>query len=88
MYSNAMFRQWITGRSTFAISNLQEMLCMENEATLLVAGKAFEMRELDGWDFKDNEFLLADIQQVIESKKVGGSVFQGLTANHCPDCNF
>ena len=66
------------GQIYISLSNLQEMLGMENEATLLVAGEAFEMRELDGWDFKDNEFLLADLQQIIESKKFGGSVLQGL----------
>lgn len=66
------------GQIYVALANLQEMLAMENEATLIVAGKTFEMRELNGWDFKDNEFLLSDLQQIIESKKVGGSVLQGL----------
>jgi ABC-type lipoprotein release transport system permease subunit len=66
------------GQVYIALSNLQEMLAMENEATLLVAGETFEMRELDGWDFKDNEFLLADLQAIIDSKKMGGSILQGL----------
>ncbi len=66
------------GQIYIALSNLQEMLAMENEATLLVAGDAFEMRELEGWDFKDNDFLLADLQAIIDSKKMGGSVLQGL----------
>jgi len=66
------------GQIYIALSNLQEMLAMENEATLLVAGETFEMRELEGWDFKDNDFLLADLQAIIDSKKMGGSVLQGL----------
>lgn len=66
------------GQIYVAISNLQEMLAMENEATFLVRGEAFEMREIEGWEFKDNEFLLADLQAVIESKKYGGSVLQGM----------
>ena len=66
------------GQIYIALSNLQEMLAMENEATLLVAGETFEMRDLAGWEFKDNEFLLADLQAIIESKKVGGSVLQAL----------
>jgi ABC-type lipoprotein release transport system permease subunit len=66
------------GQVYIALSNLQEMLAMENEATLLVAGETFEMRDLDGWVFKDNEFLLSDLQAIIDSKKVGGSVLQGL----------
>ena len=66
------------GQVYITLSSLQEMLSMENEATLLVAGEAFEMRELDGWDFKNNEFLLADLQAIIDSKKVGGSILQAL----------
>ena len=66
------------GQVYIALSSLQEMLAMENEATLLVAGEAFEMRDLDGWDFKNNEFLLADLQAIIDSKKMGGSILQGL----------
>jgi putative ABC transport system permease protein len=66
------------GQIYLSIQTLQEMLGMQNEATLLVAGEGFEMRKLDGWDFKDNDFLLADMQNVIKSKKVGGSVLQAL----------
>ena len=66
------------GQIYIALSNLQEMLAMENEATLLVTGEAFQKRELEDWDFKDNEFLLADLQAIIDSKKMGGSILQGL----------
>ncbi len=66
------------GQVYISISTLQEMLAMENEVTLLVAGKAFEKRELAGWEFKNTEFLLADLQAIIDSKKMGGSVLQGL----------
>ena len=66
------------GQVYLSIDNLQEMLGMENEATILVAGAGFEMRELDGWDFKDNEFLLLDMTKIIQSKKVSGSILQAL----------
>lgn len=66
------------GQIYISIQSLQAMLGMENEATLLVAGEEFEMQELDGWNFKDNDFLLADMQKIIESKKVSGSVLQAL----------
>jgi ABC-type lipoprotein release transport system permease subunit len=66
------------GQVYLSIQNLQEMMGMENEATLLVTGEVFEMRELEGWDFKDNDFLLSDMQKIIQSKKFGGSVLQGL----------
>ena len=66
------------GQIYLSIHNLQEMLGMGNEATLLITGAGFEMRELGGWDFKDNDFLLADMQKIIQSKKAGGSILQGL----------
>jgi putative ABC transport system permease protein len=66
------------GQIYLPIKTLQEMLGMGNEATYLVAGEGFQMRKLDGWDFKDNDFLLSDMQKVIQSKKVGGSVLQAL----------
>ena len=66
------------GQIYISIQSLQKMLGMENEATLLVAGEGFEMRDLDGWNYKDNDFLLADLQKIIESKKVSGSILQAL----------
>ncbi len=66
------------GQIYISIHSLQEMLGMENEATLLVAGEGFKQRNLEGWNFKDNDFLLADMQKIIQSKKVGGSILQGL----------
>jgi len=66
------------GQIYLSLATLQEMLEMENEATLLITGETFESRELEGWDFKDTDFLLADLQAIIESKKYGGSILQGL----------
>jgi putative ABC transport system permease protein len=66
------------GQIYLSIENLREMLGLENEATMLVAGKGFEMRELKGWEFKDIDFLLADMDKIIQSKKVGGTILQSL----------
>ncbi len=66
------------GQVYMSLHSLQELLGMENEATLLVTGEGFEMRELNGWSFKDNDFLLADMKKIIQSKKAGGSILQGL----------
>jgi len=66
------------GQIYLPIHTLQEMLGMGNEATLLVAGKGFQFRKLDGWDFKDNDFLLTDMQNIIRSKKVSGTILQAL----------
>jgi ABC-type antimicrobial peptide transport system permease subunit len=54
------------------------MMGMENEATILVAGDKFEMRNLPDWEFKDSGFLLADIDKIIQAKKAGGSIMEGL----------
>lgn len=66
------------GQIYLRLEVLQQMMGMENEATLLVAGKEFEMRELENWDFKDENFLLADMDEIIQAKKVGGSIIQAL----------
>jgi len=66
------------GQIYLSLENLQEMMGMKNEATMLVTGEEFEMQELDGWDFKDNDFLLADMDKIIQAKKVSGSIMQAL----------
>lgn len=58
------------------IETLQEMVGMENEATILIAGENFQGGELEGWDFKDLDFLLADFTKLIQSKKAGGTILQ------------
>ncbi len=66
------------GQIYISLENLQAMMGMDNEATLLVAGDGFEMRDLQGWEFKDLGFLLADMDKIIQSKKVGGSILEAL----------
>lgn len=66
------------GQIYISLENLQAMMGMKNEATLLVAAEGFEMRNLQGWEFKDLDFLLADMDKIIQSKKVGGSILQAL----------
>lgn len=66
------------GQIYLRLSVLQKMMGMDNEATILVAGKGFEMKKLNGWDFKDQSFLLSDIDKIIQAKKAGGSIIEGL----------
>ncbi len=51
---------------------------MENEVTMLVAGKGLANHNLKSWEFKDSGFLLADIDKIIQTKKAGGSIIEGL----------
>src|SRR5512133_3149607 len=65
------------GQIYLRLEVLQKMMGLGNEATLLVAGDKFEMKNLKGWDFKDQAFLLADIDKIIQAKKAGGSIMEG-----------
>jgi len=66
------------GQVYLPLNVLQKMMGMENEATLLVAGKDFIYKDLNGWEFKDQNFLMADMDKIIQAKKAGGSIIQGL----------
>ncbi|HUX59108.1 MAG TPA: FtsX-like permease family protein [Bacteroidales bacterium] len=66
------------GQIYLRLEVLQKMMGMGNEATLLVAGKNFLYKDLNNWEFKDQSFLLADMDKIIQAKKAGGSIMQGL----------
>jgi len=57
------------------IKDLSQMLQMPDEATIIVCGKDFtEQGNINGWEFKDHKFLLADIEEMIKMKSIGGAV--------------
>ncbi|MDW7692717.1 FtsX-like permease family protein [Flammeovirgaceae bacterium SG7u.111] len=66
------------GQVWIPIEKLWEMTGMENEATLFIANENFSPSQIDGWEFKDLSMLLADLDAMIASKKVGSSVMYGL----------
>lgn len=57
---------------------LQQITGMENEATLLIAGKTFTGESIGIWQFKDLKFLLKDIEEIILTKKGGAMVLYAL----------
>ncbi len=57
---------------------LQRLTGMENEATLLIAGKSYQGETIDPWKFKDVKFLLKEIAEIIKTKKIGAGVIYGL----------
>ena len=61
-----------------SLEAVEKMMGMENEATLLVAGKDFINTGPQGWVFRDQGFLLADMDKIIKAKKAGGLFLQGL----------
>ncbi len=66
------------GQIYLRLEVLQEMMGLENEATLLIAGTGYEAKNFGSWEFKDSGFLLADIDKIIQAKKAGGSIMEGL----------
>ncbi len=57
---------------------LQEMTNMQNEATILITGENCKLAEIENWTFKNTDFLLAEFDAIIKSKKVGGTIMEGL----------
>jgi ABC-type lipoprotein release transport system permease subunit len=52
------------------------MLQMPGEATLLVTAKGGpSLGHVEGWVFRDLDFLLKDLQEIIQSKSIGGAIF-------------
>jgi ABC-type lipoprotein release transport system permease subunit len=66
------------GQIYLRLDVLQKMMGMVNEATLLVAGNGFRNKVLKEWEFKDNGYLLSDMDKLIKAKKAGGSIIEGL----------
>lgn len=63
------------GQMWIPLEKLRAMLQMPGEATILISQKDYEpLAKIEGWDFKNHDFLLADIDQIIEQKSVGGTI--------------
>ena len=60
------------------LSVLQHLTGMENEATLLIAGKDYTGESIENWQFKDLKYLLKEIEDIIRTKKIGAAVIYGL----------
>ena len=64
------------GQVWIPLDMMQQMTGMPGEATLIIKGKDAEMpSEVAGWEFKDHSFLFADIEAMIQTKTIGGSMF-------------
>lgn len=66
------------GQIYMSLPVLQEMMSMDNESTLLVAGENYTGGDIENWEFKDSDFLLSDFDKLIQSKKAGGIILEGL----------
>jgi len=62
------------GQMYIHINTLQEMMQAPNAASIFVINKDVELNEeYSGWEFKDYDFLMAEVNEMMKMKKVGGS---------------
>ena len=57
---------------------LQEMLGLPNEATIITIKDEMYDKEFSGWQYKDLDFLLLDLTNMIQMKTVGSSIMYAI----------
>ncbi len=63
------------GQIWIPLNRLQRMTNMPDEATIIVIGKNIKPKaSLVGWTFRDLDFLMKDIHEMVQSKTVGSSI--------------
>lgn len=62
------------GQIWISIDQLYEITGLDNHATLFIAGENFKNNGESGWNFKSLAFLLKDLNDIIATKKVSGSI--------------
>ena len=64
------------GQMYIPIEKLREMMQAPVEATMFVIGEDVEMSDsISGWVYKDFDFLMTEMNEMMKMKKVGGSFF-------------
>ncbi len=64
------------GQMYFPIEKLREMMQAPDEATMFVISEDVEMSDsISGWEYKDFDFLMTEMNEMMKMKKVGGSFF-------------
>lgn len=66
------------GQVWMDLDTLRNLTDLRNEATILVSGSKDVQVELKDWEFRDHSFLLADLNQIIESKRASSMIIQGM----------
>lgn len=64
------------GQVWVPLKRLEEMDGVENEATIVIVKKGLAPAgDVPGWTFRDLDFLLQDIKQLVRTKTIGASIF-------------
>jgi putative ABC transport system permease protein len=67
------------GQIWVPLKKLEEMAGVENEATIVIVKKNFgQAEEVPGWTFRDLNFLLQDIHELVRTKSIGASIFYSI----------
>ncbi len=62
------------GQVWIGLEQLQKMMNLKSEATIIVLSTNKSISSTDEWVYKDLDFLLMDIDNMIEAKKAGNSI--------------
>lgn len=62
----------------FDIEELYSLTGLHGKATVITIASGIQVREVDGWIFRDHSFLLKDLNEMIISKKVGGAIMYSI----------
>ncbi|MDH5661908.1 MAG: FtsX-like permease family protein [Elusimicrobiota bacterium] len=63
------------GQLWVPLAELQKMTGMKDEATIIVVGENVQgQKDVSDWKFKDQRFLLTDINQVVRSKRISAGI--------------
>ena len=64
------------GQMYIHIEQLQEMMQAPDEATMFIIGENSEMSDsISGWEYRDLDYLMKEMNEMMKMKKVGGSFF-------------
>ncbi len=67
------------GQVWIPLEIMQQITGMTGEATMIVRGRKADLPvEVPGWKFRDHAFLFADLDAIIRTKSIGGSIFYGI----------
>ncbi len=61
-----------------SLDDLQKMTGLTNEATLFITSEKYTGGDIGIWKYKDLNFLMKDINEVLSSKRVSSSIIYGL----------
>lgn len=63
------------GQLWVPLEELQKMVTLKDEATIIVVGQNVQGQgDVSDWKFKDQNFLLTDINEMVRSKRISGSI--------------